>query len=511
MTSLAQQSYDEGQQLLAARTSLYLKQHGQYLTPPRLAAFAAQQLGPLPDSLYLLDPALGSGTLVAAVIDRLIAEGKPRYLMIDGYETDPALYTIAGDMLLRADSLATTRGILIEWSIQTADFIDVGVRHLHPTLFEPTPPRYSHIIANPPYFKLGPTAPQRQRAAPLLSGHTNIYTLFMALSAKLLEPDGRAVFIVPRSFCSGDYFEDFRREFVRDVQPVRVHVFESRRTTFSNVLQENIVLGVQGRAIATDTVTISSSESLEDLTDDGQPVPLDKVVGKRGRSIYFRLPTSDYDHALLEVFDGWSHHLPDYGWAVSTGPVVPFRQREFISERGTVPLLWLQNVHPQRIEWEPRRRKPAYYLHTPASEKWLVPRGNYVLTRRFSAKEEARRLVAAPLLTSDYAHDWIGLENHLNYIHRNGQSLTRIEAIGLSAFLDSRLADGYVRVVNGNTQVNAAELRALPLPPLSSILRIGETLDSDPATDLDALVMAVLIEDGQLAADFATIHEMHHL
>lgn len=149
MTQLTQQSYDWGQQILATRSSQHLKQHEQYLTPPRLAAFAAQQLGPLPDSLYLLDPALGSGTLVAAVIDRLIAEGKPRYLMIEGYEPDPLLYNSAGDMLLRADNLAATAGIVIEWSIHAADFIDAGVRHLQPTLFAPHPPRYSHIIANP--------------------------------------------------------------------------------------------------------------------------------------------------------------------------------------------------------------------------------------------------------------------------------------------------------------------------------------------------------------------------
>src|SRR5690606_12886384 len=96
--------------------------------------------------------------------------------------------------------------------------------------------------------------------------------------------------------------------------------------------------------------------------------------------------------------------------------------------------------------------------------KLLVPTANYVVLRRFSAKEEPRRLTAAPLLARDWSTTHIGLENHLNYICRAAAGMDVEEARGLAALLNSRVFDEYIRVVNGNTQVSATELRALPLP-----------------------------------------------
>ena len=94
----------------------------------------------------------------------------------------------------------------------------------------------------------------------------------------------------------------------------------------------------------------------------------------------------------------------------------------------------------------------------------LTPNRNYVLLRRFSAKEEARRLTAAPYIAADFGVPAVGLENHLNYVHRPGGTLSEDEAWGLAALYNSRLLDIWFRTVNGNTQVSATELRAMPLP-----------------------------------------------
>jgi len=58
-------------------------------------------------------------------------------------------------------------------------------------------------------------------------------------------------------------------------------------------------------------------------------------------------------------------------------------------------------------------------------QKLLVPRTNMVLLRRFSAKEQKRRLTAAPFLAQDFDFEFIGLENHLNYIRRRDIQLGR--------------------------------------------------------------------------------------
>ena len=54
-----------------------------------------------------------------------------------------------------------------------------------------------------------------------------------------------------------------------------------------------------------------------------------------------------------------------------------------------------------------------------------MPNGVYVLVKRFSAKEERRRIVAAVFRPEHNLAGFasVGFENHLNYFHGKGQSL----------------------------------------------------------------------------------------
>ena len=65
------------------------------------------------------------------------------------------------------------------------------------------------------------------------------------------------------------------------------------------------------------------------------------------------------------------------------------------------------------------------------------------------------------------------MENHLNYIRGVWKDLDDELACGLSALLNSVCLDRYFRISNGNTQVSATELRAMPLPAEEEIRSIG--------------------------------------
>ncbi|NJP07421.1 MAG: hypothetical protein HC837_18250 [Chloroflexaceae bacterium] len=225
-------------------------------------------------------------------------------------------------------------------------------------------------------------------------------------------------------------------------------------------------------------IEISSSASLQAIRQNHIAHTITRKQFIRPLGL-FRLPTSAGDEEVLNIVDSWTGSFQAYGMAISTGPVVPFRARSYLMDKpdGTacVPLLWMQHIKPHKITWPLQHgfRKPQYIAR---ALSLLVPNANYVLLRRFSAKEEVRRLVAAPYLARDYNVDLVGLENHLNYVYRPDEPLSPDEAIGLSALLNSSLLDRYFRIANGNTQVNATELRALPLPPLSIIQEIGSVL-----------------------------------
>jgi adenine-specific DNA-methyltransferase len=166
------------------------------------------------------------------------------------------------------------------------------------------------------------------------------------------------------------------------------------------------------------------------------------------------------------------------GLDVCTGPVVDFRLREHLRqdpEPGSAPLLYASHFRGGRFEWPREGRKPNAIARNAQTEKWLMPHGCYVVVRRFSSKEERRRVVAYLLEDSATPGDRIGFENHLNVIHQGGHGLPRAVARGLVDYLNSQSVDDYFRMFSGHTQVNATDLRRLRYPTLEQLGEMGKS------------------------------------
>ncbi len=248
-------------------------------------------------------------------------------------------------------------------------------------------------------------------------------------------------------------------------------------------------------------MTISASEGIGDVNSlSRRSVPLQSVLDMESRDKILRLPVSGIEYDLVRLVDCWPGSLETYGLQISTGPVVPFRATDLIDETGKVPdnhvpLLWMNHVKSMRVTWPLGGRKPEYIKQVKAARPLLVPNRNYVLLRRFSAKEEVRRLVAGPYLAEANSVSMLDLENHLNSIYRPGNSLTEEETFGLAALFSSSLLDKYFRTSSGNTQVSATELRAMPLPAHETIIEIGrqaKALD-DNTEEIDQLEIDQLV------------------
>jgi adenine-specific DNA-methyltransferase len=118
-----------------------------------------------------------------------------------------------------------------------------------------------------------------------------------------------------------------------------------------------------------------------------------------------------------------------------------------------------------------------------------------VLVKRFSAKEERRRVVAAVYDPARVQDGRVAFENHLNYYHLRGAGLPITVAKGLTAFLNSTLVDSYFRQFSGHTQVNATDLRSLRYPTWEKLVMLGRRIGTSfPAQDeLDHLVEEVAL------------------
>lgn len=475
---------------------------GQFFTPPIAARYMAHLAGTFQDQFRVLDPGAGVGMLACAVCEAAVQQHIPT-LSIIAYESDPVLYALCSFTLDYAREFLHKHDIELLIEIHQQDFIEAMAGQLTQTSLwtagSQPPQPLDLAILNPPYFKVNQTDHRARLVKDIAHGRTNMYTMFMALAASSLRAGGRFVSITPRSFCSGAYFKQFRRQFFDTITPEIIHIFDSRRSTFedADVLQENIILAGERKSIASlasSTILLSRSYGIRDLASPFvQQVERKHILDERQKDPILHMPTSDIDRHLLEVFSHWHNTLATYQLEISTGPVVPFRctdrltSVETVMQGAAVPLLWLQHVHRMDIQWPLDRFSKPQGISQNADPKLLVKNTTMVILRRFSAKEDARRITAAVLSENTFETAYIGLENHLNYLYRPHGSLSLAEAAGLAVFLNSSLVDRYFRITNGNTQVNASELRKLPLPRWEQLTRLGKkVIQQDILRNLEA-------------------------
>jgi len=470
---------------------------GQFLTSTPVADFMASMFSPFPSTLRLLDAGAGAGALTSAFVSRL-CEGNDGVRVVEAtlYELDPLILGALSETMRDCERRCAVAGIRFTFAIHSANFVQEMAARLAGGLFVTQPPGIDAAIVNPPYRKISTDSAERRALRSIGVETSNLYTGFIAIIQRVLVPGGQLVGITPRSFCNGPYFRPFRENFLNHVELRRIHVFESRQAAFrdDSVLQENIIFhAVKGCNQPRELIISSSSGKHGDVITE-TVFPFAEVVHPHDAEKFIHIPSAPGHAAAKETMDGLNSSLAALGLTVSTGRVVDFRLKDALRkepEQGTVPLLYSCHFTGGTVCWPKLdARKPNAILDNAQTRPWLVPSGIYLLTKRFTSKEERRRLVACLFDPNQVKAEWVGFENHLNYFHSNGQGLERNLAVGLYAFLNSTVVDQYFRRFSGHTQVNATDLRTLAYPGRATLLAMGSemtTLDL-PQDDIDQLV-----------------------
>jgi adenine-specific DNA-methyltransferase len=399
------------------------KDKGQVFTPQGVCRFMATRLTRIPDRFRILDPGAGTGSLTAAVCERLMTIGSSRQIEIVLYENDAMLLPLLEENMRRCREALQSAGHEVRYTIEEEDFI-LGTRGRRPQrmLFDDgaAVEEFDAVIMNPPYFKIGADSAHALAMGDVFQGQTNIYTLFMARAAELLRANGELVAITPRSFCNGLYFKNFRRWFFSRMALRHVHLFECRRSTFANVLQESVITHTQRLGIAVPLTTITTSLGRDiPLKPEELTLPSSKILDDTSGDMVLRIPATAEEAAVIDAVESWPDRFAELNLRISTGPVVLFRAEEFLlakpDGKETAPLIGPHNVRPFETVWPLEKRgKPTAFRVCPASVKHLVPTRNYVLLRRFSAKEERRRLTASWFLHTEGRGSYLALEDHIN-------------------------------------------------------------------------------------------------
>jgi len=433
--------------------------------------------GLFPDSggvCRLLDAGAGIGSLSAAFLERWRSGGLNfQSVELDAFEIDNALHLHLAQTFDKynhsGDFIANIRG---------DDFIFTATESISGSLFSRSVGFYTHAILNPPYKKINSHSPHRLvlRAAGIET--VNLYSAFVALAVALAAPGGQIVAIIPRSFCNGPYYRPFR-DFILERAAIRhMHLFASRSKAFKDdgVLQENVIIRLEsGGQQGIVTVSTSTDDRFSDLeTHEHQ---FDRIVFPDDSERFIHMPI--LAESSVELSPVIRHTLTDLGIKVSTGPVVDFRLKEHLRdmpEPGAVPLLYPGHFSSSATTWpQAGMKKPNAIQRNGETEKWLYPNGFYCVVRRFSSKEEKRRVVAGvvdPDLFDGAAV--LGFENHLNLFHENKHGLPQALACGLAVFLNSTAVDDNFRRFSGHTQVNATDLKQMKYPSRANLIELGE-------------------------------------
>jgi adenine-specific DNA-methyltransferase len=325
--------------------------------------------------------------------------------------------------------------------------------------------RFDLVIGNPPYGRVKLSAAERRPFERSLFGHANLYGLFTDIAIRHTKPGGVIAYVTPTSFLAGEYYKKLRTLLVREAPPRSIDFVTARDGVFAEVLQETL-LATYRRGDAVTQVTIH------------EIVPLDQhnllVQGAAAASLPtdpstpWILPRGRADAALAAALGRMPHRLADWGYEVSTGPLVWNRYKDQLSlrrARNRYPVVWAESVSADgRFSWSAKRRDHLPYFEIRSGDEWMMVADPCVLLQRTTAKEQHRRLIGAELPAAFIEeHGAVVVENHLNMV-RPIPGVPAVPAGVLAAFLNSGAADRAFRCVSGSVAVSAYELEALPLP-----------------------------------------------
>ena len=457
-------------------------EHGIFYTPPALVEHLLDMTtaaGTDWRTVRVLDPACGGGGFLAACATRMVtALGDTDAALVlkqiehrlHGFEQDPFGAWLAQAALdIRLASLARAAGREVPLVVSTRDSLDMR---------QEEDGGFDLVVGNPPYGRV--TLPVSRRAvfARSVYGHANLYGLFTDAALRWTAAGGLVAYVTPTSMLSGLYHKALRTLLAREGPPVAIDLVAERSGVFEDVLQETM-LSVYRRgndcgnarlgflSVGGDGLVTCSPAGTFTLPRDGQAPWL--------------LPRTPDQIALTRRLCIMPHRLADYGYRVSTGPLVWNRfKSQLHAMKGTqaYPVVWAESVTSDgRFIWRTERRNHAPWFSADLPrDAWLMVDRPCVLLQRTTAKEQARRLIAAEMPASFvHRHGAAIVENHLNMV-RPVVAAPAIPSSAIATLLNSRAADAAFRCINGSVAVSAFELEAMPVPPPAVMLQVAELL-----------------------------------
>lgn len=450
------------------------EKYNQYFTNIDIAKFMASLvlLDGEKKEINILDPGAGEGILGIEAVEHIASNSNISTITLTAYEIDKELSSVLKNNYERLKQELALTGIVFKYNVSNRDFLNI--------VSERMKSHFDLVIMNPPYEKIVKNSKEYKAMEKQGYSKTNLYSSFVEKSLDFLKEEGQLIAIIPRSFANGTYFTSFRENIFSNSNLTNIHLFETRKL-FTDVLQENIIIKIEKRMAEKNSDVVISYSIDNDALKNSESVTLKKheIIDVK-KKFQLRIMKDNQDFEIMRNIHDLPCKLEDLKLEVSTGPIVDFREgRDFKRsdyELFTVPYLFPEhfNITTKILNWPKYPiNKANYIVNDEEIRSKLRKNGNYILVKRFSSKEERRRINAALWLSEFTEEELVGFDNKVNYYHLNKEGVNLDIAKGMCLYLNSTIVDRYFRQVSGNTQVNVSDLRNLNYPDRQSLVTIG--------------------------------------
>ncbi len=459
---------------------------GRFFTKKETARLMANMLT-LDDNktaYTVLDPGAGTGILASAAIEEICKRcPNCKQIFVTCYENNPDFVPMLQDNLERVRKKARhDYDVRVYVTIYEENYITESQNHYTVTFFDVIEDKFDIIICNPPTDFVEKGTVEAKRAGGVTQVKISAAYLFAKMAGKHLEENGRLIIMLPTTVASASALTSFRREMAENLALDKIHLFVGKQKNESRAtpLKKSFVLSY-GRCPKPQSVIITTS------TDWGKPentvmlpaLDYNFVVDEKDGTL--TLPKSVEDTNIVKYISDFPETLSSLGLKMSTGLVIDSRCEGLLFTepiKGCVPLIRPTAIKDGQIKF-PLPIKHQYIA--PVNTGLIQKNKNMVIIKRVPAKSDERFVNASIYMASQLPqYKYISTHNKINFIDtkdKNGEMCARL-VFGLYALLNSTIYDRYLSIVSKSKQINAKEMRDLPLPPRNIVENMGMRLMS---------------------------------
>lgn len=438
----------------------------------------------------VMDPGAGTGILSAAVVEEICKRCPGcKQIFLTCYENNPEFVPILEDNLERVRKKARhDYDVRLYVTVYEENYITESQNHYTVTLEGSVEDKFDIIICNPPTEMVEKTTEEAARAGGVTQLKINSAFLFAKMAARHLEADGRLVIMLPTTVASASALTAYRREMAEMLSVEKVHLFVGKQKNDKRAipLKKSIIISyTNGQRPEGVVVSTSTDWGKPECTTALPMLAYDFVVDKKDGTL--TLPKSVEDTKIVRYISAFPETLESLGLKISTGLIIDSRCEDMLFTdpiSGCIPLIRPAAIRGGQVVF-PLPIKKQYIA--PTSSSLMQRNKNMVIIKRVPAKSDARFVNAGVYMAGWLPQfRYISTHNKINFIDTRSEAaeMSPRMAYGIFALLNSTIYDRFLSIISKSKQINAKELRHLPLPPAHIIENIGMRLMAMRQTDV---------------------------